>query len=116
MLRTVCEALRTAVRMASSTLVGELPTISLSRYTWSLTVGLLGSGCRGMAAVGSTLARRRAAREGGVEPHVRIERTTFRLQGECSTTELMGRVTGAEVTGRSSAALPHGRDRGRIGA
>src|SRR4051812_28638530 len=38
MLRTVCEAFAMALRMASSTLVGLLPTISLSRYTWSLTV------------------------------------------------------------------------------
>jgi hypothetical protein len=27
-------------------LVVELPTISLSRYTWSVTAGLLGLGCR----------------------------------------------------------------------
>jgi hypothetical protein len=27
-----------AVRIASSTLTGLLPTISLSRYTWSLTL------------------------------------------------------------------------------
>src|SRR4051812_36002299 len=38
MLRTVCAALPMAVRIASSTLVELLPTISLSRYTWSLTV------------------------------------------------------------------------------
>src|SRR4051794_1567696 len=37
MLRTVCDALRTAVRMASATLVSLLPTTSVSRYTWSLT-------------------------------------------------------------------------------
>src|SRR3712207_2179683 len=37
MCRTVCAALRIAVRMASSTLVWLLPTISLSRYTWSDT-------------------------------------------------------------------------------
>src|SRR4051812_14647197 len=37
MLRTVSLALRMAVRMASSMLVVLLPTISLSRYTWSLT-------------------------------------------------------------------------------
>src|SRR3712207_7606585 len=36
MLRTVSDALRTAVRMASSTLVGLLPTTSVSRYTWLL--------------------------------------------------------------------------------
>jgi hypothetical protein len=33
MFRTVWDALRIAVRMASSTLVVLLPTISLSRYT-----------------------------------------------------------------------------------
>src|SRR4051812_47868083 len=38
MLRTVCAAFPMAVRIASSTLVELLPTISLSRYTWSLTV------------------------------------------------------------------------------
>src|SRR3954452_3992766 len=37
MFRTVCAALRTAFRTASSTLVVLLPTISLSLYTWSLT-------------------------------------------------------------------------------
>jgi hypothetical protein len=36
MLRTVSDALRTAVRMASSTLVWLLPTTSVSRYTWLL--------------------------------------------------------------------------------
>jgi hypothetical protein len=36
MFRMVCEAFWTAVRIASSTLVGLLPTISLSRYTWLL--------------------------------------------------------------------------------
>src|SRR4051794_8184344 len=36
MLRTVSDALRTAVRMASSTLVELLPTTSVSRYTWLL--------------------------------------------------------------------------------
>src|SRR3954447_11245498 len=93
MLRTVCEALRTAVRMASSTLVVELPTISLSRYTWSVTDALLAGGCPGGSGHRRPWhAGRRPAR--GVEPHVRIERTTFRLQGECSTTELMGRARG----------------------
>src|SRR3954468_11012198 len=38
MFRTVCAALPIALRIASSTLTGLLPTISLSRYTWSLTV------------------------------------------------------------------------------
>src|SRR4051812_45604857 len=38
MLRTVCAALRTAVRIASATLVSLLPTTSVSRYTWSLTM------------------------------------------------------------------------------
>src|SRR5688572_13750394 len=37
MFRTVWAALAIAVRMASSTLVGLLPTISLNLYTWSLT-------------------------------------------------------------------------------
>src|SRR3954454_1127794 len=41
MLRTVWEALPIAFRMASSTLVWLLPTISLNRYTWSLTARLL---------------------------------------------------------------------------
>src|SRR3954471_25036316 len=43
MCRTVCAALRIAVRMASSTLVWLLPTISLSRYTWSDTAASRGS-------------------------------------------------------------------------
>src|SRR4051794_11906308 len=38
MLRTVCDALRTAARIASATLVSLLPTTSVSRYTWSLTM------------------------------------------------------------------------------
>src|SRR4051794_40156746 len=38
MLRTVSDALLIAVRIASSTLVELLPTISLNRYTWSLTL------------------------------------------------------------------------------
>src|SRR6478735_6828810 len=38
MLRTVCDALRTAVRIASATLVSLLPTTSVSLYTWSLTM------------------------------------------------------------------------------
>ena len=46
MFRTVCAALRTAVRIASSTLVSLLPTISVSRYTWSLTGLLLLAGLR----------------------------------------------------------------------
>jgi hypothetical protein len=41
MLRTVCEAFVIAVRIASSELVVLLPTISLNRYTWSLTGALL---------------------------------------------------------------------------
>src|SRR3954453_12965816 len=94
MLRTVWDALRTAVRIASSTLVVELPTISLSRYTWSLTAGLLGFGCRkGSGSLRPWHGGSRPA--SGMEPHVRIERTTFRLQGECSTTELMGRAGAA---------------------
>src|SRR4051794_3493450 len=40
MLRTVWDALAIAFRMASSTPVGLLPTISLNRYTWSLTARL----------------------------------------------------------------------------
>src|SRR4051812_31957293 len=38
MFRTVCDAFPIALRIASSTLTGLLPTISLSRYTWSLTL------------------------------------------------------------------------------
>ncbi|GAA4743621.1 hypothetical protein GCM10023328_26570 [Modestobacter marinus] len=63
MWRTVSEALRTAVRMASSTLVVELPTISLRRYTWSLTTGLLDAGLPGRQRSASTLARPGTARE-----------------------------------------------------
>src|SRR3954447_22959732 len=37
MFRTVSAALRIALRIASSMLVWLLPTISLNRYTWSLT-------------------------------------------------------------------------------
>src|SRR4051794_39239419 len=222
MLRTVCVAFAMALRMASSTLVGLLPTISLSRYTWSLTVRPPSG--RRTAAHLRTLARPRLRRprsalprgvhdhgdageadgradqvepigpepveghrpeqaaddehptiggehpaEGGIglqgrheavaaqgdhagarpqqaavlpdalpdepgttdlgdrgeheeqhgageghggepaipraEPHVRIERTTARLQGECSTTELMGRCS-AEATGTGSPGGP----------
>jgi hypothetical protein len=38
MFRTVSDALAIALRIASSTLTGLLPTISLNLYTWSLTV------------------------------------------------------------------------------
>jgi hypothetical protein len=38
MFRTVCAALRTAVLIASATLVSLLPTTSVSLYTWSLTM------------------------------------------------------------------------------
>jgi hypothetical protein len=41
-LRTVSAAFLTAVRMASSTLVGLLPTTSVNRYTWcDTTIPLL---------------------------------------------------------------------------
>src|SRR4051812_47960072 len=72
MLRTVCEAFARAVRMASSMLVGLLPTISLSRYTWSLTI--CPPSVRRAAAHPSTLARPapgrpRSALPGGVHDH-----------------------------------------------
>src|SRR3954453_5408343 len=46
MLRTVWAALRTAVLIASSTLVVLLPNTSGSRYTWSVTRLLLPSAAR----------------------------------------------------------------------
>ena len=39
-----------------------------------------------------------------VEPPVRIELTTFRLQGECSTTELRRREAGVSLSAHSSRA------------
>src|SRR3954449_6271397 len=72
MLRTVWAALLIAVRMASSTLVWLLPTISLSRYTWSLTVALLVLPRRRWRRYDRSLARttsvRRESRRGDSNP------------------------------------------------
>ena len=66
-------------------LVVLLPTISLSRYTWSLTTvsSLRAAGARRTAHDPGTGSRRPPGEHR--EPRVRIERTTFRLQGGCST-------------------------------
>src|SRR5690349_23305471 len=82
MLRTVSAALLIAFRMASSTLVWLLPTISLSRYTWSLAVTSWSSAA-GVAAVRPEPGTDDTGQER--EPTRGLEPRTARLQVECAT-------------------------------
>src|SRR5688500_11279293 len=96
MFLTVCAALAIAVRIASSTLVGLLPTISLNLYTWSLTGPPRRRSWLTLARAASPRARFRYVSAG---PDVR---------SSCSP-EYVGQRTAAALNSRKLLDVPHRR-------
>src|ERR1700750_2960214 len=108
MLRTVCDAFRPAVRMASSTLVVLLPTTSDSRYTWSLTGAPLQP-----APPGGRLAGHRPPADAGTRPPNRPITSRVRCQlrhagGTWDRSRDKDRDNAADNVTVSGPAIPRG--------